>query len=189
MAGFSQGMVRTSRQVAWVIAIGCLGGLLPAQAAEKYSEAAVKAAFIHRFSGYVDWPGDVAATRLTIAVMGDAEVASQLEALVARQSSFGRPTEVVRATKPAELGAAQIVYLGTATRREVRNLIAAVATRPVLTVTDDERGLDQGATVNFLVVDRRVRFEVSLTAAQRAGLRISSDMLSVATRVVGNAGQ
>jgi hypothetical protein len=50
---------------------------------------------------------------------------------------------------------------------------------------DHPRGLDEGGVINFLIVDRRVRFEVSMNAAQRAGLRISSQLLSVAVRVRG----
>jgi hypothetical protein len=38
-------------------------------------------------------------------------------------------------------------------------------------------------------VDRRVRFEVSLTAAERARLKISSELLTVAVRVLGGRRQ
>ena len=64
--------------------------------------------------------------------------------------------------------------------------IASIASRPVLIVTDEERGLDDGGIINFIEADRRVRFEVSLTAASRAGLTISSELLSVAARVQRN---
>ena len=43
--------------------------------------------------------------------------------------------------------------------------------------------------VEALFVDRRVRFEVSLTAADHVGLRVSSELLSVAVRVQGRSVQ
>jgi hypothetical protein len=43
--------------------------------------------------------------------------------------------------------------------------------------------------LNFVTVDKRVRFEVSLTAAERAHLKISADLLSVAIRVHGGRRQ
>jgi hypothetical protein len=43
--------------------------------------------------------------------------------------------------------------------------------------------------VNFISIDRRVRFEISLDAARRAGLGIGSELLSVAARVRGSAKQ
>ncbi len=186
MAVHRQGAARASPFVAMLVAVGCLCASWATAPAEIYSEAAVKAAFIHRFSGYVEWPREAApTTRLTIGVMGDPDVAGLLETLVARQAATARPTQVVRIARIADLGDAQILYIGAGARRDLRKTIAAVETKPVLVVTDDENGMDMGATVNFLVVDRRVRFEVSLTAAQRAGLKISSDLLSVAARVIG----
>jgi hypothetical protein len=46
-----------------------------------------------------------------------------------------------------------------------------------------------GSVLNFVIVDKRVRFEISLTAAERAGLKISSELLSVAVRVHGGRRQ
>jgi hypothetical protein len=60
---------------------------------------------------------------------------------------------------------------------------------PILIVTDEVQGLDRGGVLNFVTVDKRVRFEVSLTAAERARLKISADLLSVAIRVRGGRRQ
>ena len=43
-----------------------------------------------------------------------------------------------------------------------------------------EGALDDGSAINLLVIDQRVRFEVSLDATERAGLKVSSRMLAVA---------
>jgi YfiR/HmsC-like len=60
-----------------------------------------------------------------------------------------------------------------------------VAGRPVLVVTNADGGLDAGSSVNFLLIDQRVRFEISLDAAQGSGLRVASELLAVAIRVRG----
>jgi len=41
-------------------------------------------------------------------------------------------------------------------------------------------GLDDGSAINLVVIDNRVRFEVSLGATEKSGLKLSSRMLSVA---------
>jgi len=41
-----------------------------------------------------------------------------------------------------------------------------------------------GSAINLVVADERVGFEVSVEAAERNGLKISSRMLNVARRVV-----
>jgi len=58
-----------------------------------------------------------------------------------------------------------------------------------LLVTDEEGGLNAGSSLNFLTIDQRVRFEISLAAADRSGLKISAELLGVAVRVRGGAKQ
>jgi len=60
-----------------------------------------------------------------------------------------------------------------------------VAGRPVLIVTSEDDGLDAGSAVNFLLIDQRVRFEISVDAAHSAGLKVASELLAVAIRVRG----
>ena len=56
-------------------------------------------------------------------------------------------------------------------------------------VTDSEEGLELGSVLNFVIVENRVRFEVSLTAADKSRFRISSELLAVAARVRGGSRQ
>ena len=65
----------------------------------------------------------------------------------------------------------------------VRDLAQRALRRNVLVVTETPGGLDQGAILNFLLVDGRVRFEVALDNAERAGLKLSSRLLAVAQNV------
>lgn len=169
-----------------LLALLCLLVGTVARAAEQYSEDAVKAAFLYRFAGYVDWPEeDPANTPFTIAVLGDDGVVNELQRLLPGKRIKNRPAQVRRIKRFSELAGAQILYVGAARAAAVRNIASATAGHPVLIVTDEERGLEEGSIVNFLLVDQRVRFEISLEAAERAGLKISSELLSVAARVQG----
>ena len=59
------------------------------------------------------------------------------------------------------------------------------ASLPILTISDDQRFLDEGGIIGMRVVDGRVRFDVDLAAARRVGLRISSQLLRLALTVRG----
>jgi len=169
---------------AWAVACAVLS--LQAHAAGEYSENAVKAAFLYRFADYIEWPPEaVPATSFVIAVLDDEGMARELEQLLPGHTIQGRSPEVHRITDVAQLGHAQMLYVGSTPRSELRAVADAVGTRPVLLVTDEERGLSAGSAVNFLRDGRRMRFEVSLAAAGRSGLRISSELLAVALRVHG----
>ncbi len=152
---------------------------------------ATKAAFLYRFAAYVEWP--VARTgpaEFTIAVLADDKVAADLERLLAGRLIKGRPARVRRIRYLDEVGNAEILYVGIPRHKTVRRVIARMGVRPVLVVTDEASGLNDGSTVNFIMSEQHLRFEVSLAAAERRGLRISSQLLSLAARVEpGNGGQ
>jgi hypothetical protein len=150
-----------------------------------HSAEAVKAAFLYRFPGYVGWPTGADGTPLTIAVMDGPEVADALGRLISGLHGDGRTTVVRAISRVEEIGDARVLYVGPTSARRIRELVEAVGTRPVLVVTDQPDGLAAGATINFVMADRRVRFEASLAAAARSRLELRSGLLSVAQRVEG----
>ena len=62
--------------------------------------------------------------------------------------------------------------------------LQAARDRPMLIVTDMPQGLDVGSALNFVPVQDRLRFEASLRAVDRTGLKVSSRLLALAQRVV-----
>ena len=152
--------------------------------AQVFSAAAVKAAFLHRFASYVEWPPEaVGAGPFVIAVMGAEEVARNLEQLLPRMTLQGRRAEVRRITRGTDLEGVHILYIGEQVLARTRDVRAAAMQQPILLVTDGDDGFDAGGVINFLELDNKVRFEISLTAADRARLRIDSALLAVAARV------
>jgi YfiR/HmsC-like len=182
--------MRQSRRDLLLGVAAILSAILPranfAAAGETYTPSAVKAAFLYRFAGYVTWPASVAGHTFVIAVMGDADVASELQRILNGRQLNALPAQVRQISSLTDIDDAQMLYVGRAFAGDLASQLRSIAHRPVLVVTDSPDGLDAGGTVNFIVLDRRVRFEISLPAAERAGLRISSELLSVAARVQGD---
>jgi YfiR/HmsC-like len=166
------------------------GALAPAAAAESYSQDAVKAAYLYRFAGYIDWPADALTdTPFTIAVFGAPGVAGELQRLLPAHPINKGIAQVRQINRVQEVGSAQILFVGNGHADALRNLKSSGAHRSILLVTDEEGGLNSGSVLNFLTIDRRVRFEISITAADRSQLKISSDLLSVAVRIHGDRRQ
>ncbi len=95
----------------------------------------------------------------------------------------GRHVMVRRVTRVQELDGVHMLFIGESAYSRSRTLRARAVERPILIVTEDENGIDGGAVINFIEVNRNLRFEISLIAADRSGLRINSALLSVAARV------
>jgi hypothetical protein len=180
---------RRYMNVVWRALAGALCVLAVAAstgAQERYREDAVKAAFLYRFTGYVEWPEPaLSKSHFTIAVLGSGEITRELERLLPGRTIKDLPARVRRIERMRELGDAQMLYVAASRLSDIRAVVSELGTKPVLVVTDHPRGLDAGGAVNFISLDRRVRFEISVPAAMRAQLKVGGELLSVAARVRG----
>jgi hypothetical protein len=161
-------------------------GAIPARsvADTPYSEDAVKAAYLHRFAAYVEWPAPPPAdTPFTIGVLGADAVLTQLQRLLPEINIQGRAAATRAVKNAADLNGVAILYIAPGRLTAARPLLTAAASRGVLVVTDDPDGLKAGAVINFVRTGSNVRFEVSQPAADRSGLKIDAALLAVAARV------
>jgi hypothetical protein len=152
-------------------------------AAAQFSIEAVKATYLFRFASYVEWPEAQKGDAFVIGVVGAEDVAVHLEHLVNGMSIRGKPARVRRVSNVDELDGVNIFYVGESVFRSARPLRIRATERPILLVTDSREGLEGGGVINFIEVNRNLRFEISLEAAARSSLKIDSALLSVAARV------
>lgn len=170
-----------------IIVLALLLACRPGLAQTGPSEAEVKAAYLHKFAGFVEWPADTfrsASSPYVVAVAGDEQVLDELRRIAHGRLVQGRPVSVVPAAAGDVPRDANVLFIGRGVMRDAAALLADVRSDHVLVVTEAPSGLAAGATLNFVEQDGRVRFEASLASARAADLRLSSRLLGVATRVV-----
>jgi hypothetical protein len=170
---------------AWLLAASLFHGAA-AQSRLEATEGSVKAAFLYKFPGYVEWPPSAfpsSTAPFVFGVMGHDDVAAELERLVAGKQWFGHPMSV-RRVENDNLRGLNVLLVGRGAGDRPGVLARAAQLPGLLVVTENDRGIPAGSAINFVVHDERVGFEVAPEAAERNGLRISSRMLSVARRVV-----
>lgn len=181
------------RRPPWLVWLCCLGYLLvwaawsaaPAPGMDEEQpqpERDIKAAFVYKFLSYVDWQPGMFAERsspVVIGVLGADDIGDALRALVGGRTVGERPIEV-RAVPGDALDGLHVLFVGRAESSRLAQLAPAARRLGALVVTDFEGALDDGSAINLLVIDNRVRFEVSLDATEKSGLKLSSRMLGVA---------
>jgi hypothetical protein len=149
-------------------------------------ERTVKAAFLYKFAGYVQWPAapDAAAgDPLSIGVLGAADLARELAVVTSGRTVADRPITVRRLAPGDSLDDLHVLFVGRDEGDRLGDSLEAARGRPILIVTESEGALDDGSMINFAVDRQRVRFDVALSSAERSGLRLNSRLLAVARRV------
>jgi hypothetical protein len=149
-------------------------------------ESKIKAAFIYKFTNYIEWPQNLFSqpdTPITIAVMGDNQLAVELNQVVAGRTANGRRIIVSKLKDIDPSTVIHILFVGQNARAQIGQIIKALEGRPVVIVTEWEGALAQGGIINFLLIDEHVRFEIALDSAEKRGLKLSSELLTVAQSV------
>jgi hypothetical protein len=171
-------------------ALGALAAVAPpAQAQNPVASTAlerrVKAAFLYKFLGYAEFPPGAffdGASPVLIGVAGNEDLAAELARVVAGRTINSHPV-IVRALRDTDVHVPlHLLFIGGTDPARVGRLVRQ-ATSSMLVVTECENGLQQGSVINFRIIDERVRFDVSLDAAERNGIKLSSRLLTVANRV------
>lgn len=149
-------------------------------------ERRVKAAFLYKFLGYTEFPASAfadAAAPVVIGVIGADELAAELARIVVGRTVQSRSMVVKVLREGDAADGVHLLFVGGNDASRVRAVLKALAPGPVLVVSEADDGLQQGSVINFRVVDARVRFDVSLEAAERNSVKLSSRLLSVANHV------
>ena len=154
--------------------------------AEVSPEYKLKAAFVFNFAKFIEWPpqafdGDT--NSIVIGILGDDPFGTALEEIVHGRTINGRSLTIQRARRLEELKACHLLFISRSEQQKLKNILAQLAERPVLTVSDTPDFLDGGGAINFLMEGRNVRFEINAGAAERAGLKIDAQLLSLAKTV------
>ena len=155
-----------------------------APARQPYSEYDVKAAYLLNFTKFTDWPDEAFEqpdSPLSICIVGDDPFDGTLDKMIGGQSVNQHKLAVRRIRSAPGRRSCQVLFVG-ATEKSVSRILKEPGPG-VLTVGELQGFLEDGGIINFVVVNRRVRFDVSLAAAESTRIKLSSKLLSVARSI------
>ncbi|MDE3019948.1 MAG: YfiR family protein [Nitrospirota bacterium] len=148
-------------------------------------EFALKSAYLYQFTLFVEWPAEAFSTPndpIVVCVLGDDPFGPFLDALT-QKTSQGRPLQAQRIQRVQDSGDCHVLFVSASERARLAAVLASLAHRRILPVSDIEGFAGAGGIVEFVPVEKKIRFGINLAAAKQSGLRISSKLLSLAMLV------
>ena len=143
----------------------------------------VKAAFLYNFTKFVEWPASAFSDgALRLCVMGDDPFGKTLQT-VAGEEVAGHKLIVLSTEKLSDPAGCQVLFISRSESERMPQILSSLRDVPVLTVGDTRGFLEKGGMINFTFEGSKVRFEINQESAERAGIKISSKLLRLATRV------
>jgi hypothetical protein len=153
--------------------------------APKITEYQVKAAYLANFGRFIEWPANVAAKSesFTICVLGQDPFGANLDAAVAGETIGRARILVKRISRPLDAVDCRILFVSSSEAGQWKEILAALRTSSVLTVSDMPEFARRGGIIQFLLEGNRVRFDINLAATEGGGLKLSSELLKLAVTV------
>ena len=167
-----------------VVTLLCALAAVPFQA-QVTTAPELKAAFLLNFVKFTTWPESVApdGADLTMCVVGDERVVVALDEVTEGQRIDGRGIVVAALADQDDVQRCHLLYASGLRAGREQSLVEATRGRPILTASDSSTFMKRGGVAAFHNVGGRMKFSVNPLAAERAQLRISSRLLSLAVIV------
>jgi hypothetical protein len=152
----------------------------------------LEAAVVLTFARFVEWPpGEFPSPTAPIVVglVGDDAVAVALEAASRDKKVAGRTIAVKRLQWDSDATGVHVLFVGEAAKRQLAVILERVKSRPVVTVSRIPEFGRAGGMITLTVAGGRLTFAVNSSATALSGVRLSSFLLSHATKVSGQSGE
>lgn len=154
----------------------------------KPGEYQVKAVYLFNFAKFIEWPADAAKREsFDICVLGRDPFGPVLDSTLTGEKIDNLQPLVRRISSVREASNCEILFISSSEGARIKQILGSVEKRGVLTVSELPEFNNGGGMIQFVVQDNKIRFSVNLTAAEKAGLTISSQLLKVATTVKKDA--
>lgn len=153
--------------------------------ASEFEEYAVKAAYLYNFAKYAEWPPEAfpkADAPLWICIAGDNPFGDALASLSGK-SVESHLVETRMLSASASLEQCHILFVSRSEQGRFKALLSKSGRLPILTVSDISDFARSGGMIGLVEAEQRIRFDINLAVARQAGLKLSSQLLKLATIV------
>jgi hypothetical protein len=143
-------------------------------------EYPLKAVFLFHFAQFVDWPKESFAetnSPIVIGVLGRDPFGALLDEAVVNETVKGRKLVVARYDRVQEVRNCHLLFISSSEDWHLERILAELTAKALLSVSESPGFARRGGMIEFIKVQRRIRFMINVEAAQTARLQISSKLL------------
>lgn len=150
---------------------------------ESEREYLVKAAFLYNFLKFVTWDKNTENNEIKICTIGDPEYLKDIKTIEGKKV-HEKAISVPEPQTDNNSNECDVIFLSRYDSHDYTRLIAETQGKGVLTVSDIVGFAEKGGIIEFYTTeDNKVRFKINIRAAEKNGLKISSELLKLAVIV------
>jgi hypothetical protein len=143
-------------------------------------ESNLKAAFIYNFTRFVEWDPSETTTEFIIGVVGTSGVDESLEEIAKTRTVNSKKIVIKHFEKVEDIDKCNVLFIPKNVKTPLQEFIAKTEKKGVLIVSEKQGYASKGASINFVIIDKKLKFEANTKAISSAGLKVSAQLLKLA---------
>lgn len=143
-------------------------------------ELNLKAAFIYNFTRFIEWDDDIFPTDFVIGIVGNSMIDEPLEEIAQSHKAGNKQIKIKRYNSLDEIEKCNILFISKNLKISLIDILAKKDLKKTLIISEKVNYAQQGTGINFVIVDKKLKFEVNKKAIADAGLKVSSQLLKLA---------
>jgi len=165
------------------VALVALAGRLGLADDESVREYQLKAAFIYKFTQFIEWPSSAFSSDddpIIVAIVGDDPFHGDLDRAAADKKTGNRPMLIKHFADVDHIERCHMLFVAASQADQMPAVLRKISDWAVVTIGDNDSFCRDGGVIRFFIEDQRIHFEINTSAAERAGVKISSRLLQLA---------
>jgi len=142
-----------------------------------YSQASISQAqsiFIYNFTRMIEWPADRSSGSFTIGVYGSSDMFSELKSYTSGKNVGNQSILIKKLNSVDEMEGLHILFVAFGKTKEMAEILKKIGDNSTMIICEKNGSLEQGATINFVVIEDKLRYEVKTATAKKIGLKFNA---------------
>ena len=142
----------------------------------------MQAVFLYNFTRLIAWPADYQSGDFIVATFGNSDMNKEVQEMADTKRAGNQEIKSIIFNSVEDISKCHILYIPPSQSRRIGDIVAALKTKNIkaLVVTDARNAINNGAVINFTIVNNRQRFELSAENARSMGLNPGGEISRLA---------
>ncbi len=139
-----------------------------------------QAMFIYNFSRLIEWPSSYKNGPFVIGILGSSSTQIELSNYTKGKKVGAQPITIRKFKKPEEVSTCHILFVPFAKTKFIPDVLARLGNKSVLIISERNGAINEGATINFVIVNNSLKFELKSSNATKNNIKLSSKLKDMA---------
>ncbi len=139
--------------------------------------------YIYNFTKYIQWPSQLQSGDFVIGIYGKSQMLNELKSMAANRTVGAQKIIIKEVSSFEEAVSCHVLFVPSNKSHFYTDLKSRLDNKPILIITEKDGLAKLGSSINFVLVDGKLKYELNKTSLDKSGLKVMPDLLKLAILV------